>query len=84
MFLRYAEEKDYDYDTGAVKTESKGKAIGHFTQVVWKASIKLGIGKATGKVVDDKGISWFCTWVVGRYSPPGNYRGQYQENVLKP
>ena len=53
--------------------------IGHFTQVVWKASTKLGIGRAYGK---RKGM--FCTWAVARYVPPGNYGGQYQDNVKRP
>ena len=86
-FSRYNEEKDYDYKTGDVKQQCKDNpatcysknGVGHFTQVVWKDSIKLGIGKATGKI--DK---LFCTWVVGRYSPAGNVMGKFQENVLKP
>ena len=86
-FSRYNEEKDYDYKTGDVKQQCKDNpatcyskdGVGHFTQVVWKDSIKLGIGKATGKI--DK---VFCTWVVGRYSPAGNVMGKFQENVLKP
>ncbi|MGH0176932.1 UNVERIFIED_CONTAM: hypothetical protein FKN15_073962 [Acipenser sinensis] len=48
---------------------------GHFTQVVWKSSTEVGVGKATdGKM----------TFVVGRYSPPGNISnpGYFQENVL--
>ena len=48
---------------------------GHFTQVVWKASTQLGIGKA-----EKNG----CIYVVGRYSPAGNMGGQYKSNVLKP
>jgi len=83
----YAEEKNWDYWTGDKKQICKQNpnscvakgATGHFTQVVWKGSVKLGIGKATGKVDD-----WFCTWVVGRYSPVGNVQGQYRNNVLRP
>jgi len=83
----YSEEKDYDYDKGRLKDEclrnpapaSCHKAIGHFTQVVWKGSVKLGIGKATGRVGN-----WNCTWAVGRYSPAGNTGGQFQKNVLRP
>ena len=25
----------------------------------------------------------FCTYIVGRYRPAGNWAGQYAENVLK-
>lgn len=51
-------------------------ATGHFTQVVWKASTKLGIGFARGR--ND------CLFVVGRYKPAGNFGfpDDYAENVL--
>ena len=50
-------------------------ATGHFTQVVWVASRKLGLGVArgNGKVV-----------VVANYDPPGNLRGVFEENVSRP
>ena len=51
---------------------------GHFTQVVWKSSAKLGIGKSTAK----KG-NMMCTYIVGRYRPPGNFMGQFQKEVLQ-
>ncbi|KAE9414467.1 hypothetical protein Angca_008594 [Angiostrongylus cantonensis] len=41
-------------------------AIGHYTQMVWEGSYKLGCGVA---VCPDK------TLVVCQYSPPGNYIG---------
>ena len=25
----------------------------------------------------------FCTYIVGRYRPPGNFQGKFQENVVK-
>jgi len=48
--------------------------IGHFTQVVWKGSTELGIGKASGR---NGG-----TFVVANYNPPGNFGGQYNQNVF--
>jgi len=80
----YSEVRDYDYQTGGKSASCKRNRncmIGHFTQVVWKASTKLGIAKAEGKVGRD-----FCTWVVGRYTPPGNVQSasQYKTNVLRP
>jgi hypothetical protein len=48
---------------------------GHFTQVVWKGSKKLGVGFAT----TGNGKSLY---VVAQYSPPGNYMGQFGQNVL--
>ena len=73
-FHRYDEIKDYNFTD---PTKSTGKVTGHFTQVVWKASTKLGIGKGTGK----KG-SMACNYVVARYAPAGNIRGEYKANVL--
>ena len=49
---------------------------GHFTQVVWKKSKKMGIAKARtskGKII-----------VVANYEPAGNWIGQYTENVPAP
>ena len=49
---------------------------GHFTQVVWKGSKKLGVGFAlTG---DGRSL-----YVVAQYSPSGNYIGQFGQNVLQ-
>lgn len=50
---------------------------GHFTQVVWKGSTVLGIGRAE---VQQSGMK--CGYIVGRYKPRGN-SGNYEENVLK-
>ena len=55
---------------------SGGGGTGHFTQVVWKESVELGIGKAD---IDKNGMK--CTYVVGRYRPAGNMMGDYAENV---
>ena len=51
---------------------------GHFTQVTWIGSTELGVGRAVGK---KNGMH--CTYVVGRYRPPGNFMGKFQENVKK-
>jgi len=76
----YSEEADYNYKKGESKN---GNAIGHFTQVVWKSSTKLGIGKAFGKVKKDE-TNWNCTWAVARYAPTGNVKDQYIVNVEQP
>merc|ERR1711942_474595 len=68
----YSEIKDYTFG----KEPSRGGPVtGHFTQVVWKGSTEVGVGVAQegSKVV-----------VVANYSPPGNYIGQYVENVPAP
>jgi len=66
----YSEIKQFKFGVEAV-----AGGTGHFSQVVWAASTKLGVGLATnrGKVV-----------VVCNYDPPGNFRGRYKENVLPP
>ncbi|KAL1502315.1 hypothetical protein ABEB36_007480 [Hypothenemus hampei] len=55
--------------------EPKSLASGHFTQVVWKESEKLGVAfaKKAGKVI-----------VVANYYPPGNMIGSFAENVPPP
>ncbi|KAI0154443.1 glycoside hydrolase family 128 protein [Xylariaceae sp. FL1272] len=43
-------------------------SYGHYTQCMWKSTTKLGMGWAK----DAKG----GVYIVGRYSPPGNFIGQ--------
>ncbi|MDJ0677490.1 MAG: CAP family protein [Calothrix sp. MO_167.B42] len=65
----YDEDEDYDYNNPGFSSQT-----GHFTQVVWKNSTKVGCGKA--KSVDGK------VFVVCNYDPPGNVQGQFSQNVL--
>ena len=69
-FPRNNEIKDYNFKT----TKSTG-VTGHFTQVDWKASTKLGIGKATGTNVKTN-VKMTCDYVVARYAPAGNVGGE--------
>lgn len=66
----YDEVKAYDYNKPGFSLET-----GHFTQVVWKNSTKLGFGFAKK---DDYIVG------VGLYAPPGNWLDDFKENVLKP
>ena len=66
----YNEIKNYDFSTG---TSPNGETIGHFTQVVWKTSVKVGFGL---------GVSDFGTFVCANYHPGGNFAGHYIDNVL--
>jgi len=49
---------------------------GHFTQLVWKSSREVGIGRAQSR--DGK---WF---VVANFFPAGNFIGHNAENVFPP
>ena len=66
----YSEIKDYTFAGEA------NMACGHFSQVVWVGSQTAGFGRA--QAADGS------VFVVGQYSPAGNYVGQWQENVLPP
>lgn len=66
----YDEIADYDYDNPGFSHRT-----GHFTQVVWKASTRLGIGYAS------KGDNHV---VVALYDPPGNVEGKFPQNVARP
>lgn len=67
----YSEVKDYRFDKPGF-----GGNTGHFTQVVWKDSVELGMGRA--QTADGR-----LTFVVARYSPAGNMMNRFQENVFK-
>ncbi|TGZ68167.1 hypothetical protein CRM22_004405 [Opisthorchis felineus] len=53
--------------------EFNGKS-GHFTQLIWKSTVKAGFGVASTK--DGHQI-----FIVGRYMPPGNMLGEFLQNV---
>ena len=73
----YAEEANYDYSTGKAKKD--GLVIGHFTQLVWKKSKKIGCAIANGPWGDYDGYFVCCD-----YYPAGNMLNQYIANVGKP
>ena len=55
---------------------------GHFTQVVWKGSNKIGCAYAdcpAGGLFDASYGPWRL--ISCMYNPPGNYEGQYEQNV---
>ncbi|ESO85877.1 hypothetical protein LOTGIDRAFT_130175 [Lottia gigantea] len=70
----YSEISKHDYNSE--RSLGTGKSNCHFTQVVWKGSKELGIGKAKaagGKII-----------VVANYRPAGNMIGQFRQNVFPP
>ena len=65
----YDERKLYNF-----RTPGYSESTGHFTQIVWKGSKKVGIGLAKSK----NGMYYG----VASYYPPGNLQGTFEENVL--
>jgi uncharacterized protein YkwD len=61
----YSEKKDF---TGPVFTGNEASVVGHYTQMVWKSTTKVGIGVAQ---CSGGGII-----IVANYDPPGNYLGE--------
>ena len=65
----YKEVQNYNFSSPGFANNT-----GHFTQLVWKGTTHVGVGKAVrGKT----------TFVVANYTPPGNVAGQYEQNVLQ-
>ena len=66
----------YDYKTN--ETNTTGKIVGHYTQVVWKDTTKVGCGKAISKKYTffNNSKDVYYEWVVCRYSTPGNIIGK--------
>jgi hypothetical protein len=68
--LWYDEITLYDF-----KNPGFSHATGHFTCLVWKASTHFAMGFSINTATNALDITM-------NTSPPGNYQGQYQENVL--
>ena len=73
----YSEIDNYSFSTG--KTINGGP-IGHFTQMVWKTTQKIGCAVAIGRWKVYKESYYICCY----YYPGGNLSGQYIKNVVKP
>jgi pathogenesis-related protein 1 len=59
-----SEKADYNYSKNKCKV---GKICGHYTQIVWKNTRKVGCAK----IECDGMTTWVC-----QYDPPGNFIGQ--------
>lgn len=72
----YDEIKSYGNYFGKEPPRNGLMSYGHFTQLIWKNSRKLGVALAYLK---DNSLV-----VVANYDPPGNVIGTYASNVLAP
>ena len=66
----YSEVSKYDYSNPEFSS-----GTGHFTQLVWKGSSQIGCGAACNAQNN-------C-YVTCNYYPPGNYKGDFANNVLQ-
>lgn len=64
----YDEVGQYRFPDGGFSMQT-----GHFTQLVWRGTTEVGCGRS-----QCKGMDIF----VCEYNPPGNWEGQYRQNVL--
>ncbi|XP_062082795.1 pathogenesis-related protein 1-like [Humulus lupulus] len=67
-----AEKADYDYNSNTCRP---GKVCGHYTQVVWRNSVRLGCAKV--RCDNNRG-----SFITCNYDPPGNWNGQRPFDVL--
>lgn len=60
------------------------KDVGHFTQIVWKGTSKVGCATKVCQPLANAASGQALSFTVCNYGPPGNVAGQYAENVLRP
>jgi hypothetical protein len=86
----YCEINVYDFNNPAVTggvifgcDNNPDKVTGHFTQVIWRDSTRLGCAQKTCSLGGNMGTLWAC-----EYDPPGNFNadqpGVLNHNVPKP
>ena len=72
----WAEEyKNYNYDTNM---STNGGVVGHYTQIVWESSLRVGCGKTQCDPImnSDGSTLWSGTMYTCQYQSPGNWFGQ--------
>ncbi|CAG2170232.1 unnamed protein product [Oppiella nova] len=70
----HSETQFYNYKPPKTGHPHNFQAIGHLTQLIWRATTDVGCAKAMN-TTNSK------VYVVCHYQPPGNYGGQYAANV---
>jgi pathogenesis-related protein 1 len=64
----YGEQWNYNYRSNSC---TSGGVCGHFTQLVWKNTKRVGCGQSVKKKGNITTVYWVC-----QYDPAGNYDGQ--------
>lgn len=72
----FLEGKDYDYEDDNKLDDDTS----NFTQLVWRNTTRVGVATVV-EVVSEGSVE---TYIVARYTPPGNIEGKFEENVIKP
>uniref|UniRef100_UPI0006E30C13 CAP family protein n=1 Tax=Peterkaempfera griseoplana TaxID=66896 RepID=UPI0006E30C13 len=67
----YQEARNYDF-----AHPGGGRGTSRFTQLVWRASTRLGAARVSGR-----GAHWYETYIVFLFRGPGNIPGEYARNV---
>ncbi|KAK2574393.1 Ectin [Acropora cervicornis] len=68
----FLEGKDYDYEDDNKLDDDTS----NFTQLVWRNTTRVGVATVV-EVVSGGSLE---TYIVARYTPPGNIEGQFEEN----
>ena len=72
--IRYNQIKNYDYDNPGFSPNT-----GSFTQVIWAKSSEIGCARCSGLF-----NAGYETYVICKYFPSGNVKGQFEANVPPP
>lgn len=75
---KLAEKADEDKTDADAKDKEKKEPIivGHYTQIVWRQTRRIGAARLRFELVDEKGSTRSYTAIICNYDPPGNRRGE--------
>ncbi|KAL2845172.1 CAP domain-containing protein [Aspergillus pseudodeflectus] len=57
---------------------------GHFSQIVWKGTTQVGCATVVCNSLGNVDSATAVPFTVCNYSPPGNYDGEYADNIARP
>lgn len=78
--LWYNQYKNYDFSNGKASVENE--IIQHFAQMVWQSTEEVAFGLAFSSQRNSMN-QFFYMYLVADYSPPGNFIGEYLDNVFQ-